>query len=44
MVAVALPRRFAYSGTFASARAKFEGYGAGLATWPRLKALLPQHL
>ncbi|EFJ52558.1 hypothetical protein VOLCADRAFT_86777 [Volvox carteri f. nagariensis] len=37
---VAVPRRFATQGSFPAARAKFDGFGPGLATWPRLRALL----
>ena len=35
-----VPRKFALQGSFPAARAKFDGFGAGLATWPRLLALL----
>eukprot|EP00198_Chlamydomonas_reinhardtii_P006175 XP_001695511.1 predicted protein [Chlamydomonas reinhardtii] len=37
---VVVPRKFALQGSFPAARAKFDGFGAGLATWPRLLALL----
>ncbi|GLC38203.1 hypothetical protein PLESTB_001088200 [Pleodorina starrii] len=37
---VAVPRKFATQGTFPAARVKFDGFGPGLATWSRLKALL----
>ncbi|GLI60984.1 hypothetical protein VaNZ11_003241 [Volvox africanus] len=37
---VAVPRKFASQGSFPSARAKFDGFGPGLATWPRLRALM----
>ncbi|KAG2430079.1 hypothetical protein HXX76_010178 [Chlamydomonas incerta] len=37
---VVVPRKFALQGSFPAARAKFGGFGAGLATWPRLLALL----
>lgn len=40
MLPVAVPRKFASAGSFPTARAKFDGFGPGLATWPRLKALL----
>ncbi|GIL94884.1 hypothetical protein Vretimale_970 [Volvox reticuliferus] len=37
---VAVPRKFASQGSFPTARAKFDGFGPGLATWPRLRALM----
>ncbi len=37
---IVVPRKFALEGSFPAARAKFGGFGAGLATWPRLLALL----
>ncbi|GFR47046.1 hypothetical protein Agub_g8731 [Astrephomene gubernaculifera] len=40
LVPVAVPRKFATQGTFPAAVAKFEGFGAGAATWPRLRSLL----
>ena len=39
MQVVAVPRKLALSGTFPNIVAKFEGYGPGLCTWGRLKAL-----
>ena len=39
MVPVVVPRKYAGQGTFPAARAKFDGYGVGMATWARLKAL-----
>jgi hypothetical protein len=40
MAAVAVPRQGALSATYEAAAAKFEGYGPGYATWPRLRAVL----
>lgn len=40
IVTVAVPRRMALQGTFPGTAAKFEGYGPGCATWPRLRGLL----
>ncbi|KAG2497431.1 hypothetical protein HYH03_004586 [Edaphochlamys debaryana] len=37
---VVVPRKFAGQGTFPAARTKFDGYGAGLCTWARLRQLL----
>jgi hypothetical protein len=40
MVAAAVPRQGAQYATYDAAVAKFEGFGPGYATWPRLKSLL----
>lgn len=40
MVAVGMPRQGALAATYELAAAKFEGFGPGYATWPRLQALL----
>ncbi|KAI8469587.1 MAG: hypothetical protein J3K34DRAFT_423281 [Monoraphidium minutum] len=40
MVAAAVPRQGAPHAAYDAAAAKFEGFGPGYATWPRLKALL----
>jgi hypothetical protein len=40
MVAVAIPRKTAYSASYPAAAAKFEGFGPGYATFGRLQALL----
>ncbi|GBF91601.1 hypothetical protein Rsub_04341 [Raphidocelis subcapitata] len=39
MVAVALPRQAALAASYPDAAAKFEGWGPGYATWPRLAGL-----
>jgi beta-phosphoglucomutase-like phosphatase (HAD superfamily) len=40
MVAVAIPRKMAYSASYPAAVAKFEGFGPGYATFGRLQSLL----
>lgn len=40
MVSVAVPRQGALDATFSEAAAKFEGYGPGYLTWPRLAAMV----
>lgn len=40
MVAVAMPRRGALAASYPDAAAKFEGWGPGYATWPRLQGLV----
>lgn len=40
-VAVAVPRKLAYAAAYPEARAKFEGFGPGYATWGRLASLMP---
>jgi hypothetical protein len=40
MLPVAIPRAGAFAASYPEAKAKFEGFGAGYATWPRLQALL----
>jgi beta-phosphoglucomutase-like phosphatase (HAD superfamily) len=42
MVAVAIPRKMAYSASYPAAVAKFEGFGPGYATFGRLQSLLQQ--
>jgi beta-phosphoglucomutase-like phosphatase (HAD superfamily) len=39
MVAVAIPRKLAYAASYPAAAAKFEGLGAGYATWQKLSSL-----
>lgn len=40
MVAIAMPRKMAYSASYPAAAAKFEGFGPGAATFGRLQSLL----
>ena len=40
MVPIAIPRQGAAWAAYDAAAAKFEGFGPGYATWPRLKAQL----